>query len=238
MTSVSVVTPVYSNAATLPELADRLAAALAGRPWRLRFVIDGSPDDSAAVARRLAAADGRIAVSELVTNGGQHRALARGLRDEAGAGAWVCLDADLQDPPEAVPMLVDHLLGEEFHAVFAGRRGAYEGRGRLLTGRLHRALLARVTDLPADAGAFVALSPVARDAILRLRAPSIVVAVGVAGLATASLPVERARRTSGTSAWLPRARLWQSGRSLVWASRARAHQRHRSRTQRWTNVSV
>ncbi len=238
MTSVSVVTPVYGNAATLPELADRLAAALAGRPWRLRLVVDGSPDHSAVVARRLAAADDRIAVTELAVNGGQHQALARGLCDEADARAWVCLDADLQDPPEAVPVLVEHLLADERDAVFAGRRGTYEGRGRLITGRLHRALLARFTGLPADAGAFVALSPVARDAILRLRAPSIVVAIGVADLAVASVPVERARRTTGASAWPTRARLWQSARSLAWALRARAQQSHQSRAQRWTSVSV
>ena len=135
-------------------------------------------------------------------------------------------------------MLVDHLFGEELDAVFAGRRGTYESRDRLASGRLHRALMARITGLPADAGAFVALSPDARDAVLRLRAPSIVVAIGVAGLAVASLPVERARRTSDTSAWRTRARLRQSGRSLAWALRAQAQRRHRSRTQRWTNVSV
>ena len=237
MSSVSVVAPVHGNATTLPELAHRVATALAGRSWRLRLVVDASPDDSAAVARRLAAADSRIAVTNLAVNVGQHKALARGLRDEAEARAWVCLDADLQDPPEAIPILVDHLLHGELDAVFAGRRGAYESRGRLAAGRLHRALLGGITGLPADAGAFVALGPVARDAVLCREGPSIVAAIGVAGVAVGSLPVERARRASGTSAWSSRARLWQSGRSVAWALKARAR-RHGARSQRWTRVSA
>ncbi len=67
---VAVVVPVYGNAATLVPLADRLAAALAGRDWRLRLVIDASPDDSAAVAAGLAAAAPRIAVTVLAVNVG------------------------------------------------------------------------------------------------------------------------------------------------------------------------
>ena len=109
MTRVAVVVPVYGNAATLAPLAERLAAALHGHDWRLRLVIDASPDDSAAVAARLAAAEPRIAVTVLEINVGQHRALAQGLADEPGAEAWVCLDADLQDPPEAVPLLLARL---------------------------------------------------------------------------------------------------------------------------------
>jgi glycosyltransferase involved in cell wall biosynthesis len=60
---VAVVTPVYGNRDTLAELVGRLDAALAGRRWRLRFVVDGSPDDSLAVALALAAADDRLAVT-------------------------------------------------------------------------------------------------------------------------------------------------------------------------------
>ncbi len=110
---VAVVTPAYGNEDTLPELARRLAVALEGRSWRLRVVVDASPDASLAVARGLAAVDARISVTALDRNVGQHRALARGLADEEEdedtVAAWVCLDADLQDPPEAVPVLLRRL---------------------------------------------------------------------------------------------------------------------------------
>ncbi|MEA2704724.1 MAG: polyisoprenyl-phosphate glycosyltransferase, partial [Actinomycetota bacterium] len=175
---VAVVTPVYGNRDTLPELVTRLDAALAGRRWRLRFVVDGSPDDSLTVARDLAAADCRLAVTALAANVGQHRALTRGLADESGAGAWVCLDADLQDPPEAVPALLDRLAGGDVAAVFAGRRGSYQSRGRSVTGRVHRRVLAGINGLPPDAGAFLALGPAARAAVVGLGGPSVVAAIG------------------------------------------------------------
>ena len=242
---VAVVAPVYGNAASLPVLAARTRAALAGRRWHLRLVVDGSPDESLAVARGLASEDDRVRVTALAVNAGQHPALVRGLGEEPVADAWVCLDADLQDPPEAVPRLLDRLAVGDVGAVFAGRRGAYEGRARLTTGRVHRALLARLTGLPADAGAFVALGPEARDAVLRLAPPSVVAAVGVAGLPVTSVPVARAPRAHGRSSWTGPARLRQSAGTLAWTARALAAGRGSrvpaqlgagASSQRWTRT--
>ena len=224
MTRVAVVVPVYGNEPTLRPLTARLAAALDGRDWRLRLVIDASPDDSAAVARALVAGEPRIAVTELSANVGQHRALAHGLAEERDAEVWVCLDADLQDPPEAVPLLLDRLAGGDVGAVFAGRRGAYESGFRRLTGTLHRRLAARLTGLPADAGAFLVMGPAVRRAVLRAvgaGAPSVVLAVAGSTEPVASLPVTRDVRPTGRSAWTGRARLRQSARSLAWAVRRR-----------------
>ncbi|WP_347057323.1 glycosyltransferase [Blastococcus sp. HT6-30] len=222
---VAVVVPVYGNEATLAELAGRLGAALVGRSWRLRLVVDASPDGSAAVAAALADDDPRIGVTVLTVNGGQHAALARGLADEADADVWVCLDADLQDPPEAVPLLLDRLACGDVEAVFAGRRGRYESPLRRLTGTLHRRVAGTLTGLPPDAGAFLALGPVVRAAVLsgvRDRgAPSVVLAVGRSGRPVTSVPVTRARRPVGRSAWTAGARVRQSARSLAWAVRTR-----------------
>ena len=221
---IAVVAPVYGNEATLRPLARRLAAALEGRDWRLRLVVDASPDGSAAVAGALAAEDPRIAVTVLEVNGGQHAAIARGLADEGSADVWVCLDADLQDPPEAVPLLLDRLARGDVATVFAGRRGRYESAARRLTGGVHRRLAARLTGLPADAGAFFAMDRDVRDAVVAAvrdrGAPSVVLAVGGAGRPVASLPVERDRRSEGRSAWTARTRLRQSLRSLTWALRS------------------
>jgi glycosyltransferase involved in cell wall biosynthesis len=200
---VAVVVPVYGNAPTLQPLAERLATALGDRAWRLRLVIDASPDDSLAVAGALAAEDPRIAVTGLAVNVGQHAALARGLAAEPDADAWVCLDADLQDPPEAVPMLLDRLAAGDVGAVFA----------------------ARLTGLPPDAGAFFAMDARVRAAVLAAMtteaAPSVVLGVARAGVPVASVPVERDRRPVGSSAWTGRTRLRQSARSLVWALQTR-----------------
>ena len=225
MTRVAVVVPVYRNADTLEPLAARLAAALGNRDWRLRLVVDACPEGSADVAERLAGTEPRVAATVLPVNGGQHAALARGLADEPDADAWVCLDADLQDPPEAVPLLLDRLSAGDVGAVFAGRRGAYSSPLRRVTGTLHRRVAARLTGLPPDAGAFVAMDRAVRTAVvtevLAGRAPSVVLAVARAERPVASVPVARDLRPSGTSAWTGRARLRQSARSLAWALRTR-----------------
>ena len=225
MSRIAAVVPVYRNADTLGTLTARLAASLAGRDWVLRLVVDACPEGSAEEARRLAQQDERVRATVLPVNGGQHAALARGLSEEADADVWVCLDADLQDPPEAVPLLVDRLVADAAGAVFAGRRGAYESPLRRVTGTLHRRVAARLTGLPPDAGAFVAMDRTVRTTVvtevLAGRAPSVVLAVARAGRPVLSVPVVRDVRPSGSSAWTPWSRLRQSARSLAWALRTR-----------------
>lgn len=222
--AVAVVVPVYRNAPTLWALARRLDVAM-DRPWRLRLVVDACPAGSGPVGDALAAADPRIGVTHLPRNVGQHRALLHGLLEEPAGGYWVCLDGDLQDPPEAVPLLVDVIAAQHMSGVFAGRRGCYEQFGRRLTGIVHRQLMSALTGLPADAGAFLAMDRALRaavvDALGRHRAPSIVAAVGGSGLPVTSIPVERAVRATGSSTWSSTARLRQSARTLAWAARHR-----------------
>lgn len=105
---VSVVVPVYFNAATLPELAERIdAVADRVRPHELELVAvdDGSGDDSFAVLQRLASSDPRIRALRLSRNFGSNAAILAGLTYARG-DAVVVLAADLQDPPELVPELV------------------------------------------------------------------------------------------------------------------------------------
>ncbi len=113
--------------------------------------------------------------------------------------------------------------------MFAGRRGNYESRVRRVTGTLHRRVAARLTGLPPDAGAFLAMDRAVRDVVvaevLAGRAPSVVLAVAAARRPARSVPVVRDVRPEGRSAWTARARLRQSVRSLVWAARTRTRSR-------------
>lgn len=200
---LSAVVPVYRNAATVEELARRLHATLeasvAGH--ELIFVDDACPEGSLGVLRRMADADPRVAVLALSRNVGQHAAVMVGLAH--ARGAWtVILDADLQDPPEAVPRLLA-AAEEGTAAVFAGRCGAYESPGRLLTSRLFKRMLHRVAGVPSDAGIFVALRRPARERLLELSTgrPFVVAMIGALGLPMRSVPVERSPRSTGASAY-------------------------------------
>jgi len=105
---VSVVVPVYFNAATLPRLAERLRETAAKADWDLEllFVDDGSGDDSweriLQIVRDWPAARG----IRLTRNFGSQMAILAGLREATG-GAAAVLSADLQEPPELLPELVD-----------------------------------------------------------------------------------------------------------------------------------
>lgn len=101
---LSVVAPIYNEAAILPELARRcLAAARAVDPAaEVLLVDDGSSDSTREVA---AALPSGVRVLHLPHNVGQLHATFAGLRAAQGA-VVVVLDGDLQDPPEQIGALV------------------------------------------------------------------------------------------------------------------------------------
>ncbi len=108
MSRISVVVPVFHNAASLPDLLARLQA-LAGRhpddAFRFVFVDDGSRDDSFAVLAGLARVEKRVTVLRLSRNFGSNAALLAGLA-EADGDAVATISADLQDPPETLDAMI------------------------------------------------------------------------------------------------------------------------------------
>jgi undecaprenyl-phosphate 4-deoxy-4-formamido-L-arabinose transferase len=106
---VSIVIPVYNESANLPALWSRLRPVMEnlGRSWEVIFVDDGSKDDSLEILRRIAQQEsGRVRVVELARNFGQHAAIMAGFSIVRGE-IVVTLDADLQNPPEEIPRLVE-----------------------------------------------------------------------------------------------------------------------------------
>jgi polyisoprenyl-phosphate glycosyltransferase len=216
---VSVVVPLYRTAEALPELHRRIVDALRGRTFELVLVDDACPDGSGRAAAALAAEDERVHTVSLPRNVGQHAAALAGL-DRAN-GAWaVVLDGDLQDPPEAIPLLLDAGRAAGVPVVFAGRRGRYESRTRLLTSRIYKRTLALAAGVPADAGIFMALD---RDVVACLvalsgrRRPSLVAMVGCLRVPIISIPVARAPRPSGRSSYGALGRLRLGFRAIAWA---------------------
>lgn len=218
MSELSVVVPVHGNAATLPELHRRIRAAAGSLRLQLVLVDDASPDRSRQAIAGLAERDPGVEPVLLERNVGQHAAVIEGLRRARGTST-VVLDADLQDPPEAIPELLG-AAGGGVDVVFAGRRGRYESRLRLLTSRLFKRTLAVATGVPPDAGMFFVANRSAVDALLRMNgAPPFVVAmIGRAGLRTRSIPVER-QPARGASSYTAAMRVRSAMRGLRWSIR-------------------
>ena len=169
---LSVLVPVYNEIEVLPEFHRRLTSVLRGcvASFEVLYVNDGSSDGSLAYLERLCTEDPDAALLDLSRNFGKEIAMAAGL-DHARGQAVVVIDADLQDPPELIPRLLEQWRAG-YDNVYARRRQR-DGETWLkkasaawfyrLIGRLSR------VRIPRDTGDFRLLSRRAVEALRQLR---------------------------------------------------------------------
>ena len=167
---LSVVAPVYNEEALVEQFCARVCAALEGLAFELVLVDDGSSDRTPTVLDSLSDDDPRLRVVYLSRNFGHQTALTAGL-DHARGDAVVMLDADLQDPPELILLMLDHWRAgcDVVYAVREQREG--ESRFKLSTARwFYRVFdkLAQV-ELQHNSGDFRLLDRRALDALLSMR---------------------------------------------------------------------
>jgi glycosyltransferase involved in cell wall biosynthesis len=167
---LSVVAPVYNEEGTLEQFYSRVCTALEGLRFELVLVDDGSIDSSPAILARLASSDPRVHVVYLSRNFGHQTALTAGL-DHARGDAVVMLDADLQDPPELIPRMLDHWRAgcDVVYAVREQREG--ESRFKLVTARWFYKLFDKLAqvELQHNSGDFRLLDRRPLDALLAMR---------------------------------------------------------------------
>lgn len=153
----SIVAPAYNEEEVLPEFYRRVRDVMdaLGEPWELILVNDGSRDNTLAVMRELHENDPRVKVISFSRNFGHQLAITAGI-DYASGDAVVIIDADLQDPPEVIPELIEKWR-DGYDVVYAVRR---ERRGeswfKEWTAKLFYRLIYRITDvdIPKDTGDF------------------------------------------------------------------------------------
>lgn len=115
---VSVIVPVFHSGATLPELVDRIRSTLANyMRYEIILVDDGSTPDTWFAISELAKSNAHILGVRLGRNYGQHNALVAGVR-QARFAICLTLDDDLQNPPEEMPKLIEHLLLNRLDVVY------------------------------------------------------------------------------------------------------------------------
>jgi len=103
----SVVIPAFNEAEVLPLSYPRLTKVMAPLgEYELIFVNDGSRDDTLKLLKEYAAQDGHVKVVSFSRNFGHQEAVTAGMAKASGQ-AVIIIDADLQDPPEVIPEMVE-----------------------------------------------------------------------------------------------------------------------------------
>ena len=146
--NVSVVIPVFNERENLRPLHQALCQAMEGMVYELVFVDDGSSDGSPAELERLAGEDPEhTRLVELRRNFGQTAAIAAGI-DHASGEVIVMIDADLQNDPADIPMLLQK-IDEGYDLVSGWRRRRKDAfLTRTLPSRLANKMISTVTGVP------------------------------------------------------------------------------------------
>jgi glycosyltransferase involved in cell wall biosynthesis len=170
--TLSVVAPVFNEAATVPVFYERVVAVMEsiGRDFEIVLVDDGSDDNSLQVMLGLRERDPRVRLIALSRNFGHQSAITAGM-DHAAGSAVIVIDSDLQDPPEVIREFVQK-WDEGFDVVY-GVRSTRQGETpfKLLTAKLFYRALRSITnvDIPVDTGDFRLMSRRAVDVLKDLR---------------------------------------------------------------------
>lgn len=201
---VTIAMPVHNEEVLLPELLRRVAAVLdatPGGPHEHLIIDDGSRDRTPELLAAAAARDPRLKVVVLSRNFG-HQAAVSAAYDHASGDVMMICDGDLQDPPEALPTLLE-TLDEGHDIVYVRRERRKEALWLRLAYHLAYRAIARLSKpaLPVDAGDFALLSRRAVDAVRALpeRQRYLRGLRSWVGFRQTSVAVERAARAAGES---------------------------------------
>ncbi|MDR1705146.1 MAG: glycosyltransferase family 2 protein [Clostridiales bacterium] len=154
---LSVVVPAYNEEEVLEASHKRLTAVLTGlgSPYELIFVNDGSKDKTAEILDRLAAADECVRFITFSRNFGHMAAITAGI-EHASGDAVIVIDADLQDPPEIIPRMVEKW--REGYDVVYGKRSKRQGESlfKKISAAVYYRILKRISNIniPVDTGEF------------------------------------------------------------------------------------
>ena len=203
---VSVVIPIYNEEENLPDLVERVGAALSRsrRSFELICVDDGSRDDSAALLYELATTRGWLKPIFLIRNYGQSAALQAGF-DHARGEIIVTLDGDLQNDPDDIPHLLDLLDERQDVDVISGWRKERKDRAvsRRIPSMIANGIISKVTGVPLhDYGCALKLYRAAVIGDIKLYGelhrfiPALAAEVGAR---IVEVPVNHHPRTRGTS---------------------------------------
>ena len=164
----SVIVPCYNEEAVLAETHKRLTETLErmGESYEIIYVNDGSRDGTGRILREICEKDSRARALMFARNAGHQNAVSAGL-DYASGKAVVIIDADLQDPPDVIPLLAEKW--KQGAQVVSAKRRARDGETafKKVTASVYYRVLNFLTGgmIPRDTGDFRLVDKKAADAV-------------------------------------------------------------------------
>lgn len=154
---ISVIIPLYNEEKVINEMERKLSSVMQNMSMSYEIILvnDGSADRTLEMARSICAADSKVKLINFSRNFGHQFAITAGM-DRSSGDAVVVIDADLQDPPEVIPEMIQKW--QEGNQVVYGVREKREGENwfKLVTASTFYRILKRITsvDIPVDTGDF------------------------------------------------------------------------------------
>ena len=173
MSFITILIPVYNEEENLHELNTQVTNAMrkTREKYEILYINDGSRDRSMDIIRELHEKESHTAYVDLSRNYGKEVAMAAGF-DHARGDAVIVLDADLQDPPELIPIMISEWKKGGYDDVYA-KRTSRKGESfiKKATSWIFYRVLEKFTKVPIqrDTGDFRLLSRKAVDAMKQMR---------------------------------------------------------------------
>jgi len=164
----SVVVPAYNEQDVISETYARLTKVMTGlgESYELIFINDGSKDNTAQIIAEYCKTDPSVRLINLSRNFGHMSAITAGMENAHGRAVFI-IDADLQDPPEIFPQMVEKWK-EGYHVVY-GKRIKRKGESvfKKISASLFYWFIRHMTsvDLPSDTGEFRLIDRKVCDAV-------------------------------------------------------------------------
>ena len=120
---ITILVPAYNEQDVLNMLYERLSKlmnSVVNYDFEILFINDGSKDNTLNIIKKLRSKDKRICYLNLSRNFGKETAMIAGL-DYAKGDAVIIIDADLQDPPELIPQMIEY-WEQGYDDVYAKRK--------------------------------------------------------------------------------------------------------------------
>lgn len=171
--TVTIMVPAYNEQEVLGTLYQRINIVmdtLSDYNFEILFINDGSKDNTLNILKELREIDNRISVIDLSRNFGKEIAMMAGF-DYAVGDAVIIIDADLQDPPELIPEMIQY-WENGYDDVFAKRKSrAGESFLKKKTSEMFYKTLQKLSRIPIqeDTGDFRLLDRRCIDALRKMR---------------------------------------------------------------------